>query len=149
MYRRFPPNMMTRILLLQWVRRLWRLKEEWSYSQWWFWMFWGSEHNNSQHFLAWMSPYMATFAKLTMDLQTSVFVHNMTWKEIEFCQNYSPRFPFQIKNWQRKKLKHIKAKNICPEKKKIPHISPGFCPCRLRWLTAVSQIRSNSRCMNR
>ena len=42
----------------------------------------GSEHTNSQYFLAWMSPCMATFAKRWV-IQTSVFVHSMTWKGIE------------------------------------------------------------------
>ena len=65
----------------------------------------GSEHTNSQYFLAWMSPCIATFAKLMMSLpnqQLSVFIHNMTWKGIEFCQNYPSRFLFQVKNWLRK-----------------------------------------------
>ena len=56
-----------------------------------------SVNTNSQYFLAWMSPCMVTFAKRWV-FQTSVFVHNMTSKGIEFCQNYPPRFLFQIEN---------------------------------------------------
>ena len=41
----------------------------------------GSEHTNSQYFLAWMSPCMATFAKRWV-IQTSLD-HSMTWKGIE------------------------------------------------------------------
>ena len=41
-----------------------------------------SEHTNSQCFLVWMSPCMATFAKRWV-IQTSVFVYSMTWKGIE------------------------------------------------------------------
>ena len=56
-----------------------------------------SVHTNSQYFLAWMSPCMVIFAKRWV-FQTSVFVHNMTSKGIEFCQNYPPKFLFQIEN---------------------------------------------------
>ena len=61
-----------------------------------------SEHTNSQYSLAWMFLCMATctFVKRLV-FQTSVFVQNMTWKGIEFCQNYTPRFLFQIRNWPR------------------------------------------------
>ena len=51
----------------------------------------GSEHTNSQYFFAWMSPCMAAFAKRWV-FQTSVFVHNMTWKGIDFLA----KWPFQI-----------------------------------------------------
>ena len=73
-----------------------------------------SEHTNSQYFLAWMYPCMAIFAKRLV-FHASVFVHNMTWKGIEFCQNYPSRFLFQIKNWPRKEIIHINI-NISRQK---------------------------------
>ena len=69
----------------------------------------GSEHTSSQYFLAWMSPCMV--------IQTSVFVHNMTWKGIEQSAKITlPDFSFKLRIDQGRKLKHIKAENIYSRK---------------------------------
>ena len=48
-----------------------------------------------------------------------------------------PDFSFKLRIDQGRKLKHIKAENICSEKiRSLPHYSPAFCLYRLRrdWL---------------
>ena len=69
---------------------------------------WPADMSYYMHVSSWYLILMATFAKRWV-FQTSVFVHNMA------CQNYPSRFLFQIKNWPRRKFKHIKAENICSE----------------------------------
>ena len=73
---------------------------------------------------------MALFAKRWF-FQTSVFVHNMTSKEIEFCQNYPPRFLFQIKDWPRKETQtyqgreHLLRKKFVHYSILVPSVSVG------------------------
>ena len=88
----------------------------------------GSEHTNSQYFLAWMSPF-----------NTSVFVHNMTWKGIETLPDLSLKLRID-QGW---KLKHIKVDNICSEK-----ISSLFSSV-LSLSAALTNLRSNNSYMNR
>ena len=97
----------------------------------------GPEHTNSQYFLAWMSPFMAIFAKQWV-FKTSVFVHNMTWKGIETL----PDFSFKLRIDQGRKLKHIKAENICSEK--LAPYSPAFDLSLSNF-----NFRSNNSCKNR
>ena len=132
-----------RMLLLQRVGRLSRLKEEWSCS-WRFWTdvqgFRGTEHTNSQYFLAWMSPCIWPHLPLNDGSSKPVCLFT-TWlgKELSFAKITLPDFSFKLRIEQGRKLKHIKAENICSEK--FAHYSPAFWLCRLRWLTAVSQVR--------
>ena len=81
-----------------------------------------------------MSPYMATFAKLRMDLPTSVIVHNMTWKGIKFCQNYPPDFSFKLRTDQGRKCKHIKAENTCSKKISLLILLPSVSVGCADWL---------------
>ena len=56
-----------------------------------------------------MSPFMAIFAKQWV-FQTSVFVHNMTWKGTETLQDFSSKLRID------RGRKHIKVENSCSEK---------------------------------
>ena len=47
----------------------------------------------------------------------------MTWKGIEFCQNYPSRFLFQIKNWLRKETWTYQGREHLL-RKKLAHYSP-------------------------
>jgi len=98
-----------RMLLLQWIRKLSRLKEEWSCS-WRFWIFRGSVHTNSQYFLAW--PHLLN------DGSSKPVCLFTTWlrKELSFAKINLPDFSFKWRIDQGRKLKHIKAENICSEK---------------------------------
>ena len=100
----------------------------------------GSEHTNSQYFLAGMSLFMAIFAKQWV-FKTSVFVH-MTLKGIETL----PDFSFKLRIDQGRKLKHIKAENICSEK--LAPYSPAFDLSLSAVLTNFN-FRSDNSCMNR
>ena len=74
-----------------------------------------------------------------------------TWvrKELSFAKITLPDFSFKLRIDQVRKLKHIKAENINFAQRNFAHYSPAFCVYRLRWLTAVSQIRYNNGCINR
>ena len=83
-----------------------------------------------------------------------------TWKGIEFCQNYPPKFLFQIKNWPRKENDLNISRQRKFAQKKFAYYSPAFCLCRLRWLLFLwwdpttdaridrKAVLSNSSCLN-
>ena len=56
-----------------------------------------------------MSPCMAIFAKRWV-FQTSVFVHNMALKGIEFAKITLPDFSFKLIIDQRRELKHLRQR---------------------------------------
>ena len=127
------------MLLLQWVRRLSRLKEEWSYS-WRFWMFRSSGVLNItilsisllEYLLpAW--PHLLNWRWISKPV--CLFT---TWlgnsKELSSAKITLPDFSFKLRIDQGRKRKHIKTENIHSKISSLFIKNPVFCLCRLRWL---------------
>ena len=104
------------LILLHWVKRLSRLKEEWSCS-WRFWMFRGSEVPCIPLSIS-LLECLPAGPHLVIDESSKPVCLFTTWlrKELSSAKITLPGFSFKLRIDQRRKLKHFKAENICSEK---------------------------------